>query len=270
MKWGYFMKVLVTAGDTYEAIDDVRKITHMATGRLGCLIADEFAFQGAQVTLICGEHSQRPALRMNKIVEIKGVISLQETLKELMYNSNYDCVVHSMAVSDYTVRGLATEDDIVKELMKVLPYSSAITDEKELYHQVKQAINNALYNPTSKISSDYTSLAVFMDRAPKIISSIKEIRPYTTLVGFKLLSNVDEKTLLEAAKLQMHLYGSDLVLANDLADIDGDNHKGLLISKDGIIDRPLTKQDIAKSIVTHVTTKIRRGYNCSMQQIPFL
>ena len=40
------MKILVTAGDTYEPIDDVRKVTHMATGRLGSLIADEFAKQG--------------------------------------------------------------------------------------------------------------------------------------------------------------------------------------------------------------------------------
>jgi phosphopantothenate-cysteine ligase len=56
----------------------------------------------------------------------------------------------------------------------------------------------------------------------------------------------------------MQLSGSDFVLANDLADIDGDNHKGLLISSKGIIDRPATKQDIAKSIVNHVTNCIGR------------
>lgn len=254
------MKVLVTAGDTYEAIDDVRKITHMATGRLGCLIADEFAYHGGKVTLICGEHSLRPNLKMDKILEIKGVMSLQETLKELMYKEEFDCVVHSMAVSDYTVRGIATEDDLVKEIVKILPsFSASLIDENQLYLHIKQAINKALYQATDKISSDFPSLAVLMDRAPKVISCVKEIQPKTILVGFKLLSNVEEKKLIQAAEDQIQASGSDFVLANDLASIDGDQHIGLLIGKDGIIDRLATKQDIAKSIVYHVINKIKEG-----------
>ena len=252
------MKILVTAGDTYEPIDDVRKVTHMATGRLGSLIADEFAKQGAKVTFICGEHSIRPTLKMEKIIEIQGVVSLQKTLKDLLSHTQFDSLVHSMAVSDYTIRGLVTEDDLIKKFLKIIPYIKNISNQKEMYSYIKEAFSSALYNAEGKISSDYESLLVFMDRAPKVISCVKQMQPNTILVGFKLLSNVDEETLVAAAKEQMQLSGSDFVLANDLADIDGDNHKGLLISSKGIIDRPATKQDIAKSIVNHVTNCIRR------------
>lgn len=218
--------ILVTAGDTYEVIDDVRRITHMATGRLGSLIADEFAHSGAEVTLICGERSMRPALPMRKIIEIQGVESLQSTLIEQLSKIQFDCVVHSMAVSDYTVRGLKTGDA------------------------------DTLFTADRKISSDLDTLIVVMDRAPKVISYVKKIQPNTLLVGFKLLSNVPEKELVEAAQAQMRTSGSDFVLANDLSGIDGDRHGGLLIGHNGILDRPSTKHDIAKSIVHHVMNRI--------------
>ena len=195
---------------------------------------------------------------MEKIIEIQGVVSLQKTLKDLLSHTQFDSLVHSMAVSDYTIRGLVTEDDLIKKFLKIIPYIKNISNQKEMYSYIKEAFSSALYNAEGKISSDYESLLVFMDRAPKVISCVKQMQPNTILVGFKLLSNVDEETLVAAAKEQMQLSGSDFVLANDLADIDGDNHKGLLISSKGIIDRPATKQDIAKSIVNHVTNCIGR------------
>lgn len=250
------MKILVTAGDTYEPIDDVRKVTHMATGRLGSLIADEFARHGAEVTLVCGERSLRPTLPMEKVVEIQGVVSLQETLQALLAQTRFDGVVHSMAVSDYTVRGLATEDDLVNELLKILPHLTTTGDEQQSAFQIRQAFNNALYNASGKISSDYPAVAIFMDQAPKVISCVKQMQPQTILVGFKLLSNVEEKALLQAAQEQMASCGSDLVLANDLASIDGDKHQGILIGPEGILARPATKQEVAAAIVSHVIKRI--------------
>ena len=47
-------KVIVTAGPTYEKIDPVRFIGNHSTGKMGYAIAEEFASQGAEVTLISG------------------------------------------------------------------------------------------------------------------------------------------------------------------------------------------------------------------------
>ena len=48
------MKVLVTAGPTYEPIDPVRIITNRSSGKMGIAIAREARRRGAEVTLVCG------------------------------------------------------------------------------------------------------------------------------------------------------------------------------------------------------------------------
>ena len=250
------IKVLVTAGDTYELIDDVRKITHMATGRLGSLIADEFTRCGASVTFLCGERSMRPVLEMEKAMEIQGVLALQDAMKKLLAETQFDAVIHSMAVSDYVVRGLTTEDDIADELSENIADLNTC-DGEQLLTQLKQAMNSAMFNSTGKISSDLESLVVLLDRAPKVISHVKQMQPKTILVGFKLLSDVSEEELLQAAQKQMQTSGSDFVLANDLAAIDGDNHGSMLIGQQGVLDRLSTKQDIAQSIVRHVMQSVK-------------
>jgi phosphopantothenoylcysteine decarboxylase/phosphopantothenate--cysteine ligase len=47
-------KVLVTAGPTYEAIDPVRGITNLSSGKMGFAIAQAARHAGAQVTLVAG------------------------------------------------------------------------------------------------------------------------------------------------------------------------------------------------------------------------
>ena len=250
------VQVLVTAGDTFEAIDEVRRITHMATGRLGSLIADEFARQGADVTYLCGRYSLRPTKNVKQIVEITGVMELQEAMERLLDSSSFDALIHSMAVSDYTVRGITTESDLLSELKAAI---TQISSEESLSSAVERAIRQALYTASGKISSDLETLTVFMDRAPKVISIVKQKQPEIVLVGFKLLAGVSESELLDAAKHQMQNSGSDFVLANDLDSIAGDEHCGMLIDKNGIIDRPKTKQEIAESIAGAVLSRIHGG-----------
>ncbi len=47
-------RVLVTAGPTFEAIDTVRGITNMSSGKMGYAIAEAALAQGAEVTLVSG------------------------------------------------------------------------------------------------------------------------------------------------------------------------------------------------------------------------
>ena len=67
--------VLITAGPTFEAIDPVRFIGNHSSGKMGIVIADEFASRGAYVTLICGpstlQHKNESITRVN-------VVSAQE------------------------------------------------------------------------------------------------------------------------------------------------------------------------------------------------
>ena len=49
------MNCIVTAGPTYEPLDDVRRLTNFSTGRLGTELAGFLTAHGHQVTLLIGE-----------------------------------------------------------------------------------------------------------------------------------------------------------------------------------------------------------------------
>lgn len=92
-------KVLVTAGPTYEAIDPVRFIGNHSSGKMGFAIAEAFAQQGAEVTLVCGPNSLTAAHRSIHRIDV--------TSAEDLYNASVkafktaDIAVLSAAVADY-------------------------------------------------------------------------------------------------------------------------------------------------------------------------
>ena len=49
------MNCIVTAGPTFEPLDDVRRLTNFSTGRLGTDLANFLAARGHHVTLLIGE-----------------------------------------------------------------------------------------------------------------------------------------------------------------------------------------------------------------------
>lgn len=71
-------KVLVNAGPTYEAIDPVRYIGNHSTGKMGVAIAEELAMRGADVKLVLGPDSVRPA---NSKISITHVRTAEDMLK---------------------------------------------------------------------------------------------------------------------------------------------------------------------------------------------
>jgi len=94
------LKILVTAGPTYEAIDPVRFIGNHSSGKMGFAIADELAFLGADVTLIAG-----PSAQVSKQLSVKriDVTSAEEMLGACVHHfKNAKVCVMSAAVADYT------------------------------------------------------------------------------------------------------------------------------------------------------------------------
>jgi phosphopantothenoylcysteine decarboxylase/phosphopantothenate--cysteine ligase len=92
-------KIIVTAGPTYEAIDPVRFIGNHSSGKMGIRIAEELAFRGAEVILICGpsaiKHQQSNIKRVN-------ITSADEMFSAVKQHFEYtDAVIMSAAVADY-------------------------------------------------------------------------------------------------------------------------------------------------------------------------
>ncbi len=51
------MHCIVTAGPTYESLDEVRRLTNFSTGRLGTELAGFLTASGHEVTLLIGEQA---------------------------------------------------------------------------------------------------------------------------------------------------------------------------------------------------------------------
>jgi len=220
------MKILITAGGTREDIDPVRGITNYATGKLGCFIAEKFMQNGAQVTYICAEDSAAPNIPVKRI---RNTAQLLQTLETELKTTPYDCVIHTMAVSDYSPCGTAAVDT---------PQFTNIS-----FDEIS----------SKKISSDSPYQVVLLKRQPKAINLVKEIQPNTILVGTKLLNLASEEELTQAAYKQINKSGSDYVLANSKEQVTKHAHKAILINKTGIIGKAKSKQEIAELIYNKVT-----------------
>jgi phosphopantothenoylcysteine decarboxylase/phosphopantothenate--cysteine ligase len=91
-------QVLVTAGPTYEAIDPVRGITNLSSGKMGFAIARAARLAGAQVTLVAGPvHLPTP-----RGVERVNVQSARQMLDAVaLHVDKADVFISTAAVADW-------------------------------------------------------------------------------------------------------------------------------------------------------------------------
>jgi len=93
-------RLLVTAGPTFEAIDAVRGITNLSSGKMGYAIARAAREMGAEVTLVSGQSCLKPPHGAKFI----KVTSTQQMLGAVMENlGGQDIFVSVAAVADYYV-----------------------------------------------------------------------------------------------------------------------------------------------------------------------
>ena len=264
------MKILITAGGTSEKIDDVRKISNMATGKLGSLIADAFFAvdqESIEVIYIASNGAVIPKNNKIRTIVADDVKTLKETVELLMQEEQIDAVIHAMAVSDYTVKYCVPARALAHHIVEHLEDGNAdhvdhLKDRNAdnmdaLSEQIQFAIKNGFtgHENTGKISSEIEHLMLCLEKAPKIIKLFKTLQPNTILVGFKLLADVPEQQLICTASKLRDKNLCDFVLANDLVHIQGNQHRAILLNESGEIKRMETKQEIADAIVHHVIKK---------------
>lgn len=259
------MNILITAGGTNEKIDNVRTITNSSTGKLGSAIAEAFAetaaLRSGKIYYVCGQNAVIPEAECIDIIRIGSVNDLVEKLTEIMTTSKIDAVIHSMAVSDYTVDALTTKSNIASTIADFIYRNEpeAAMDPKSLSERLVEAAfsPSEKLNNENKISSDIDDMVIIMKKTPKVIGLIKKLQPTTLLVGFKLLSNVALETLIDTGYNLLLKNSCDLVLANDLSGINEYRHRGFLISPDKSYETFETKSQIAGAIVKRVSAILR-------------
>ncbi len=91
-------QVLVSAGPTFEAIDPVRGLTNLSSGKMGFAIARAAHEAGAQVTLVAGPVSL-PTPRGVGRINVKSALNMQKTLNVLSQSASV--FVSAAAVADW-------------------------------------------------------------------------------------------------------------------------------------------------------------------------
>ena len=99
-------RVLVTAGPTFEAIDPVRGITNLSSGKMGFAIATAAAEAGAEVTLVAGPVAMATPQGVRR-VDVRSAMDMHRAV--IARADESDVFIATAAVADWRVAQVATE-----------------------------------------------------------------------------------------------------------------------------------------------------------------
>lgn len=235
---------VITSGGTSEYIDSVRKITNSSSGKLGCSIAEEvLKDSNNRVIYIYAKGAIKPSHPNLKTIEIVTTKDLENAVREVLNTYNVDVFIHSMAVSDYTIKNIIDMDKL-----KDAFYNSKDRDFEDI-------LNSCKIDNSSKISSKNKNPMITLTENPKIISLIKKLSPFTFLVGFKLLDKVSEDELFDVGFNLLRKNRCNLVLANDISLIRKGNHTGMIIYPEKNRKMVVGKEAIALQLVNEIKNR---------------
>ena len=180
------MNCIVTAGPTYEPLDNVRRMTNFSSGKLGVELANFLADHGHEVTLLIGEQATYPGERRAAHTRnFSTTASLREGLMALSGNS-INAVFHAAAVSDFAF-GTMWQRSPTGELTAV---------------------------KAGKISTREGTLLVELVPTPKLIYELRDWFPNARLIGWKYEVDGGRDDVLRAARRQLVEAHTDLCVAN--------------------------------------------------------
>jgi phosphopantothenoylcysteine decarboxylase/phosphopantothenate--cysteine ligase len=92
-------RVVITAGPTLEAIDDVRFLGNRSSGKMGFALAAAAARRGAEVILIAGPVSLATPAGVGRRLDVESARDMQQALAAVVPDA--DVVVMTAAVADF-------------------------------------------------------------------------------------------------------------------------------------------------------------------------
>ncbi|MCM8535080.1 MAG: hypothetical protein NE334_04020 [Lentisphaeraceae bacterium] len=212
-------KVLVTAGPTWSAVDRVRVMTSIFSGETGLRFARHFKDAGADVTLFMGPGRAKFTTADWNEMSVKQFWyydDLAELLESELSENKYDIIIHSSAVSDY---------------------------------KIKNASNG-------KTPSGKADLSIPLEPTAKLVDRIREIAPEAFLVKFKLQVGLTPEELYEIAFNSLKASKADLIVANDLDHMDGENHVAFVIDPNGKSQEARTKIEMCELLSKEISQRI--------------
>jgi len=187
------VKVVVTAGPTYEPLDEVRRLTNFSTGKLGSELANFLTEQGHDVALLIGHYAScRGELKPRSVETFTTTADLRARL-EALATHGAGAVFHAAAVSDFTFGGAWERNE-----------TGELTPCKE-----------------RKISTRKGPLLAELKPTAKIISELRGWFPQAQLVGWKYELDGDRARVIDVAGQQLAKNRTNACVVNGAAYGDG-------------------------------------------------
>jgi len=120
-------RVLITAGPTFEAIDPVRGITNLSSGKMGFAIARAAQEAGAQVTLVAGPVALATPRHVQR-VDVRSAAQMHAAVMPLA--PGHDIFVATAAVADW--RPLACSERKIKKDGSARPPAIDMTENPDI------------------------------------------------------------------------------------------------------------------------------------------
>ncbi|MGD0251378.1 MAG: phosphopantothenoylcysteine decarboxylase [Verrucomicrobiota bacterium] len=181
------MNCIVTAGPTYEPLDEVRRLTNFSTGRLGTELANFLTARGHKVTLLVGEQATYSGERRAHRAEIfTTTADLRARLKTLA-SRRLEAIFHAAAVGDF-VFGKFWLRSPTGELAK--------------------------FKSAKKIPTREGKLLVELAPTPKILPELRAWFPQARIVGWKFEADGVRADALNAARRQITECRTDACVVN--------------------------------------------------------
>jgi phosphopantothenoylcysteine synthetase/decarboxylase len=181
------MNCIVTAGPTYEPLDDVRRLTNFSTGRLGTELANFLAAHGHHVTLLIGESATYAGeRRAQSVKKFSTTADLRAKLKSFS-RKKVDAIFHAAAVGDFAF-GKVFAQNAAGEFVAL--------------------------KASKKISTRQGELLVELVPTAKIIAELRGWFPKTKIVGWKFEAAGRRADALRAAEKQISDCSTDACVAN--------------------------------------------------------
>jgi phosphopantothenoylcysteine decarboxylase/phosphopantothenate--cysteine ligase len=180
------MNCIVTAGPTFEPLDEVRRLTNISTGRLGIDLGRFLTARGHEVTLLVGQQATWPGERRALQIDYFGTTSDLQARLQKFGGEPIDAVFHAAAVSDFAF-GKVWQRSPQGELSELA---------------------------AGKTSSRLGRLLAELVPTPKIIARLREWFPQACLVGWKYEVDGDRAGALAQAERQITECRTNACVAN--------------------------------------------------------
>ncbi len=183
------MKCIVTAGPTYEPLDEVRRLTNFSTGKLGSELANYLTSQGHEVTLLLGESATWGGkVKTKKVQRFTTTVDLRQKF-ELPASDEFNAVFHAAAVSDFKFGKISAR----RESGELTELTSA------------------------KISTREGTLIAELIPTTKIICHLRRLFPKAYLVGWKYEMEGDNASVQRKAWEQINQCETNACVVNGRA-----------------------------------------------------